>query len=185
MSELSKEETPTQKNGKGGRKLVVIGVIVVIAILVGTIVVLASKMSGMQAKEETKERKGVITAENAEEVIEEWLDDTSAQNVPQYYTVVQNTEWTFPDGSSPSIDATVGNDAENESSVYFDVIVDETGETVFSSPILEIGAQIENFTLDKALEKGDYVCTVVYHLVDEEQNELTSVNVGTTIHVLN
>jgi hypothetical protein len=185
MSELSKEETPTQKSGKGGTKLIVFGVIIVIAVLAGAIVVLASKLNSKNMDEEPVEKKAVITAENVEEVLDEWVNETEEKYVPKYYTVVQNTEWTFSDGSSPSTDATVENDAENETAVYFDVIVDETGETIYSSPVLELGAKIEHFKLDKALEKGDYICTVIYHLVDEEQNELISVDVGTTIHVLN
>lgn len=185
MSEMSKGETPTQKNGKGGIKLVVIGVIIVIAILACSVVVLATKLISQNKAQEPKEEKNVITAENVEEVMDEWLNEPEPVNVPKYYTVVQNTEWTFPDGSSPSTDASVENDVENESSVYFNVIIDETGEVVFSSPILELGAKIESFSLDKALEKGDYECTVEYHLVDDDQNELTTVNVGTIIHILN
>jgi Na+-transporting NADH:ubiquinone oxidoreductase subunit NqrC len=184
MSELSKGETPTQKNGKGGIKLVVIGIIVVIAILVGTIVVLASKLN-KTTKEEPKETKDVVTAENVEEVIEEWVNESEDKHIPQYYTITQNTEWSFDDGSSPSNNAFVTNDVGNESPVYFDVIVDATNETIYSSPILELGASIEKFKLDKKLEKGDYNCTLIYHLVDENQNELTTVSVGTIIHVLN
>jgi Na+-transporting NADH:ubiquinone oxidoreductase subunit NqrC len=184
MSELSKGETPTQKNGKGGIKLVVIGIIVVICILIGAIVVLAGKLN-KATKEEPKEQKNVITAENVEEVVDEWIDESQNKKVPEYFTVVQNTEWTFPDGNTESTNASVENDAENETPVYFDVIVDETGETVYSSPILELGAKLEKFKLDKALGAGTYSCTIIYHLVDEEQNELTTVNVGTTITVLN
>jgi hypothetical protein len=184
MSEMSKGETPTQKSGKGGMRLVVIGVIVVIAILVTSIVVLAGKLNQAK-KEEPKETKDVVSAENVEEVIDEWVNESEDKNIPKYYTITQNTEWTFENGSSPSNDAFVANDAGNESPVYFDVIVDATGETVYSSPVLELGARIENFALDKNLEKGDYVCTLIYHLVDENQNELTTVNVGTTIHILN
>ncbi|WP_156036113.1 hypothetical protein [Butyrivibrio sp. AE3004] len=171
-------------SGKGGSKPVVIGVVVVIAILVATIVVLVGKLN-KNTKEEPKETKDVVTAENVEEVIDEWVNESNDKHVPQYYTITQNTEWTFNDGSSPSNDAYVTNDATNESPVYFDIIDDDTGETIYSSPVLELGAKIEKFKLDKKLDKGDYNCTLIYHLVDDEQNELTTVRVGTIIHVLN
>jgi len=185
MNELSKEETPTQKSGKGGIKLIVLGVIVVIAILIGAIIVLVTKLGNQRASEEPKEKKSVITAETANEVIEEWVQEDEDKYVPQYFTVVQNTTWTFPDGNSPSIDATVSNDADNETPVYFDVVIEETGETIYSSPILELGATVEKFRLDQELSAGTYNATVIYHLVDEEQNELTTVNVGVTITVQN
>lgn len=184
MSELSKEETPTQSSGKGGTKFLIIGIVGVVAILVGTIVVLAFKMNSMQAKEEPKEKKSVITAENAKEVIEEWVAEDD-KYVPKYFTVVQNTEWTFPDGTSPSTDAKVANDVDNETPVYFDVVIEDTGEKIYSSPVLELGAQLDSFQLDKDLDAGVYACTVIYHLVDEEQNELTTVNVGVTITINN
>jgi hypothetical protein len=183
MSELNNGENSARTSGKGGNKLVVIGV-VVIAILLATIAVLLVRLN-KPTKEEPKETKDVVTAENVEEVIDEWVNESDNKSIPKYYTITQNTEWTFSDGSSPSNDAFVTNDVENESPVYFDVIIDETGETIYSSPVLELGAKIERFELDKKLDKGDYNCTLIYHLVDENQNELTTVSVGTIIHILN
>ncbi|WP_035772170.1 hypothetical protein [Butyrivibrio sp. VCD2006] len=176
------QTTTSGERGTGMKRVLIAVVALVMVALVVTIAVLANKLI---KKDEPKEQKNVITAENVDEVMDDWLNETPKPNAPVYYTVVQNTDWTFPDGSSPSTDATVANDKENETAVYFDVIVDETGETIYSSPVLELGAEITNFKLDKALEKGDYICTVVYHLVDENQDELSSVNIGTTIHVLN
>jgi hypothetical protein len=79
----------------------------------------------------------------------------------------------------------VENVTDNETPVYFDLIVDETNEKVYSSPVLELGAKLESFKLDTPLEKGEYQCTVEYHMVDEDQNELTTVNVGVTVVVEN
>jgi uncharacterized protein (UPF0333 family) len=168
---------------KGGMKFAVVAIVVVIAVLIAVIGVLASKLS-QNSHEEPKEKKSVITADNAEEVIEEWINEDEGKQAPQYFTVTQNTEWSFPDGSSNSTDAFVENDKSNETAVYFEVLVDSIGEVVYSSPVLELGARIDDIKLDKVLDKGDYECTIIYHLVDDEQNELTTVNVGTTIHIL-
>lgn len=186
MSEMSKGETPTQNSGKGGTKLVIIGVIIVVfAILIGVIVVLASNLNQttQTTKEEPKEQKSVITADNVEEVLEDFAD--IPDYIPKNYTVKQSSDWIFPDGTSESTNAYVENSTENETPVYFDVQVDETGEIVYSSPILDLGAHIQNFALDKSLEKGNYVCTVIYHLIDENQKELTTVNIGVNIEVEN
>ena len=182
MGELGSENKGVEK-AKGGKKPVVIAVTCVIVALLAVICVMASALFRSKA-EEPKERKSVITADNAEEVIEEWINEEEEKNIPKYFTVTQNTEWTFPDGLSNSTNAFVENDKSNETPVYFEVIVDSKGEVVYSSPVLELGARIDGFSLDKALEKGDYECTIVYHLVDDEQNELTTVNVGTIIHIL-
>lgn len=182
MSELSGKETESKNEKKGGKRTVVIVAVVILA-LVATVVVLAVKLLG--TKEERKEKRGVITADNVEEVVGDWMNDTPGDEVPKYYTVVQNTEWNFENGDAVSSDAYVENDKDNETPVYFDVIVDESGETVYSSPILSLGAGIREIKLDTKLPKGDYVCTVVYHLIDKDENDLTTVNVGTTIHILN
>lgn len=187
MSELSKGETPTQKNGKGGIKLVIIGVTVVIVALVCTIVVLANKLnqSGGQATNsvdtEPKEQKSVITADNVEEVLADMED--IPDYIPKNYTVTQSSDWIFPDGTSESTNAYVENSTDNETPMYFDLQVDETGEIVYSSPVLELGAKIQNFALDKPLEKGTYECTIIYHLVDDNQKELTHVNIGVNVEV--
>jgi hypothetical protein len=184
MSELSKGETPTQKNGKGGTRLVAVGIVVVIAILLGTIVALASKLNNSTKDvPQEKEKKSVITADNVEEVLQEMED--LPDYIPKNYTVMQSSSWVFPDGSSESANAYVENSTDNETPIYFDLQVDETGDIVYSSPVLELGAKIQNFALDKPLEKGTYECTVIYHLIDDDQNELTHVNIGVNVEVEN
>lgn len=186
MGEMSKGETPTHNSGKGGMRSLITAVLVLFAVLIGVIIFLVVKL-GTQDKavvEEPKEEKGVILPENVDEVMSEWMEEPDTY-VPQNFTVVQNSDWTFPDGNSPSTDAYVENDRENEAAFYFDIVVDSTGELVYSSPILELGAKIEKFKLDKPIEAGHYDCTMTYHLVDENQKELTTVTVGMEISVLN
>lgn len=182
MSEMSKGENPTQKSRKGGTRLVVIGIVVVIAILIGVIAVLVNKLNNT-TKVEQQEKKSVITAENIEEVLEDMED--LPDYIPKNYTVTQSSDWVFPDGSSESTNAYVENSTDNETPMYFDLQVDKTGDIVYSSPVLELGAKIQNFKLDKPLEKGTYECTIIYHLIDDDQNELTHVNVGVNIKVEN
>ena len=185
MSELSQGGTPTQNSGKGGIRLAVVGIVIVIVALVCVIVVLANKLNQNREQENAvnEEQKSVITADNVEEVLEDIGD--IPDYIPKNYTVKQSSDWVFPDGASESINAYVENSTDNETPMYFDLQVDETGEIVYSSPVLELGAKIQNFALDKPLEKGEYECTIIYHLVDDEQNELTHVNVGVNVKVEN
>lgn len=191
MSE-TKEGQNQSDNKKGedkkGNKALAIGGLIIILALTAVVAVLASRLRDVAKTENDKEttatQKDVITPENVNEVIDDMRSTPENNNVPKYYTVVQNTEWTFPDGSSESVDAYVENDADNESPVYFNLIVDATGEIVYSSPVLSLGAKIQNFKLDKPLPAGRYECTTEYHLVDEQQNELTTVNIETYVTVL-
>lgn len=162
----------------GGKKVIIICAVVIVALLGVIVYLLTRKPAG----EQPKERKSVVTADNAEEITDN-LVNPAALTVPETYTVTQNAEWTFPDGTAASTDAYVANVEGNETPVYFDVVVDATGEMVYSSPVLELGASLQGFKLDKTLSAGSYPCTITYHLVDDEQNTLTTVNVGVTINV--
>jgi hypothetical protein len=177
---MAENESQSQTNVKGGgsKKIIVavVGVAAVVAISAAAYFALN--------KPEEKNTKETITAENVEERVDE-IFESEPSAAPAYYTVTQSPRWTFPNGKAESTDVYVENVTDNETPVYFDLIVDETGETVYSSPILELGAKLESFKLDTPLDKGEYECTVLYHLVDEDQNELTTVNVGVTVVVEN
>jgi hypothetical protein len=94
-----------------------------------------------------------------------------------------NTTWYFKDGASASDNAYVENSVSNTNNVYFDITLADTGENIYSSPVLSIGSSLEKITLDKALEDGTYDCVVTYTLVDEEQTPLSTVSVSLTIAV--
>jgi len=193
---MSSETQITEEKRKGdGRKKVLIGVVVAIFILlVGSVVAMAAVLinTNKSKKEDTAvdnryvNEKGIVTAENAEELASEIFSEPAYDpKAPRYYTVTQNSNWEFPSGNEPSTNAYVANDYLNESPVYFDLILNETEEVIYSSPILELGAEIKNFKLDKPLEAGKYDCTVEYHLIDEDQNTLTTVNMGVDVTILN
>jgi len=194
MSSVSNKSI-SEKGGDARKKnnAIIIAVIsvIVISVLIAIIVFLVTKNkeelvteTATEGEVEETAQREVITADNAEEAAEDFLASIP-DNIPESYTVTQNGEWTFPDGASSSTDAYVMNDESNDTPVYFDLIVDETGEVVYSSPVIGLGAVLEGFKLDTPLEAGTYVCTAEYHLVDDNQNTLTTVNVGVTVNVLN
>jgi hypothetical protein len=95
--------------------------------------------------------------------------------------------WTFPDGKSPSADAYVGNSTSNIYPIYFDVIMEDTNEVVYSSPVIPVGQNIAKFALDKELPAGSYRAKVMYTLVEdiETQNEISQAAFIVHIDVLN
>lgn len=115
----------------------------------------------------------LVTEDNLAEVLEELkkpVEDGS-------YSVKMNMNWHFPSSTEESTNAYVANSTRNKRTVYFDVILTGSNELVYSSPYLEVGAEISGFALDAALEAGEYEATVIYHLVDDDYNEITTASV--------
>ena len=88
-----------------------------------------------------------------------------------------NSTWNFPSGDAPSENAYVENATTNTNPVYFDVVRDDTGETIYESPILPVGSHLENFELDTVLDAGTYDCVMTYHLLDEEEQEISTLQI--------
>ena len=173
---MSRQENKQNGEGKGGNKSVVVGIIavVIIAVLVGVIVFL------LKPQEEEK-RNVVITPENVEKVLEE-LEEEGRTTEPGYYTVTMDTTWHFATGSEPSYDAVVLNVEKNTHDVYFDIVLESDESVVlYESPVIPRGGRLENITLDTVLNPGTYNCVVIYHLVDENQDTISTLRVALKI----
>jgi hypothetical protein len=182
------------KDGMGGsgsnpkKKYIIIVVIalVVIAALAGIIVYLLlgrkNEPEGSSAVQEDGKREVLVTEENVKEVAEQMAQE---EYVPQgYYTVTQNYEWHFPSGDAESTDAHVENLHENTNDVYFDLfLADNDEEPIYQSPVIPLGAVLEHFKLDTKLAAGTYDCIMVYHLVDENQNSISTVSMTVKVIV--
>ena len=172
------QKTRQNNRGKGGNKgVVIVGIIavVIIAVLVGVIVFL------LKPQEEEK-RNVVVNKENVEQVIEE-MEEEVMTNRPTYYEAKMNSTWYFDDGASPSTNAYVENVETNTNDVYFDVILSNTEEVIYESPLLPRGSYLQEITLDTELSAGTHDCVIIYHLVDENQKSLSTVRFKLTIVV--
>ena len=174
---MKKEE---QKSRKKGGLVIGIVAIVVIAVLVGIIIFL---LLTQKAEPEEEKRNVVITPENVERVLEE-IAETKETVAPGYYTVTMNTTWHFAAGNEASYDAVVENVEANTNDVYFDIVLeDDETQVLYKSPVIPRGGRLEEITREVPLEKGNHNCVVIYHLVDEEQNTLSTLRIGITIIV--
>lgn len=165
---------------KGGNKkkiIIIVALVVVIAVLAGVIVYL------LIPKEEERRNK-VVTRDNIDEVLEQM---TSAERTaPGYYTVTMNNNWTFEYGGSVSEDAIVENSVMNTSDVYFDVFLEGDEENpIYESPVIPVGATLDQIALDTVLDAGTYDCIVIYHMLDENENTTGTLRVKITITVQN
>lgn len=156
------------KLSKGGIIALAICAVVII-ILLGLVIYL---MLNKEKKEEPIRRNIVVNDKNVDKVIEQLGEERTA---PGSYEVTMNTTWNFPSGDAASENAYVKNAEANTNSVYFDVTLEETGETIFESPIIPVGSWLDNITLDSVLEDGIYDCVITYHLLDEEEQSISTV----------
>ena len=163
---------------------------VIIAVLVGIIVVMmnSSKFNEnvtTDGSEENEKRPVLLTEDNIDEMAEEILNQPEQEGIPMSYQVTMNSTWEFEDGESASSNAYVANSENNETPVYFDVIRNDTQEVIYQSPVIPLGMDLDDIVLDVDLDAGNYECTLIYHLLDEEQNTLTTVNMWLMVRVEN
>lgn len=163
-----------------GLKLaIIIGIIVIIALLI-TVIVLLVKGKGVSKKEE--KRNVVVTQDTAEKLAEEMINEPYI--VPGYYSTQMTTEWHFATGDAVSEDAYVKNDKSNTNDIYFDVFLEEDESTpILESPVIPRGSEMSGIKLDKPLKAGTYDCVMVYHLIDDEQNSISTLRIAFTIIV--
>lgn len=165
-----------QKKVKKGGLVFGIAIVVILA-LAGVIVYL---LLSRNTEPEDERRNVVITPENVESVLEE-LDEARESG---YYTVTMNPTWHFKTGKEVSYDAVVENVAKNTNDVYFDIVLEEDEEKVlYKSPVIPRGGRLEEIILDDTLDAGTYNCVVIYHLIDEDQNTLSTLRVALEIVV--
>lgn len=155
------------------KRLIIIGVSVVFLAMAAVIIFLLTRTDAKQPKDE---RPTVVSQGNAEEV-KATMDDPVEDG---YYQITMNTEWTF-DGKTSN--AYVENSKNNNRTVYFDVFRADTNDLVYSSPYIPVGEKIQNFKLDADLAPGNYDGLVTYHLVDENNEEVSDLSVTVTFEV--
>lgn len=164
---------------KGGKVVLIICILIILA-LIGVVIYLLLNKDG----EEQGRRNVVVNEDNVDKIIEQMQD--SERVADGYYEMTMNSTWYFENGTAASDNAYVENTVTNTNSVYFDIVRSDTGETIFESPIIPVGSHMEGITLDKDLDAGTYDCVLIYHLLDEEnENDISTVRVSVTIVIEN
>lgn len=190
------DNSNSQEKAKGTSKsllIVCIVAVVIIAVLIGIIVVMMNSSKSdenvntdvAEVSEENEKRPVLLTEDNIDDMADEILNQSEPEGVPMSYQVTMNSTWEFEDGETASRNAYVANSENNETPVYFDVIRNDTQEVIYQSPVIPLGMDLDDIVLDVDLDAGNYECTLIYHLLDEEQNTLTTVNMWLMIKVEN
>ncbi len=168
------ENEKTQSSKKRGGIFVAL-VILLIIVLIGIIVYLLTRRS----EEPDSNRATIVTEDNVDEIMQRMNEPVE----DGYYNCQMNVEWNFVDSTQPSYNAYVANSEINTRTVYFDVNLEEDNTLVYSSPFIPVGEELKEIKLSEKLEAGDYPAVVTYHLVDDEEKELSTVSVTVTLHI--
>lgn len=95
------------------------------------------------------------------------MDDMGAQVQEGYFETYMTTEWVFPDGSSEASEAMLGNSPNNTKPIRCQLLLDETGEVLFETGVLPVGALVSPIKLERDLEAGTYDTTCMIYLMNE------------------
>lgn len=170
------------KNNKS--KTTIIALLIVLFVVIATlasVVYFINKKDDNSSSSVSTGRGTVVTLDNKDEI----LADLNNKVSDGFYEIMMNVEWSFKDASTPSDDAYVANPTTNSNTVYFDVVVDSTGETVYESPMIPVGYALQDINLKSDLTAGTYPCTLTYHLVDENSKDISTLAVGVTLNIEN
>lgn len=165
--------------------LLIVLLVVIILVLSGVVIYLMNRpdkvSDGMDSNKNKEDVKPMVVSEdNVDDIVDE-LEKNSADTM---YNCRMSSSWTFDNGEAESKDAYVANTDYNHYPVYFEVQIDETEEIVYTSSYIPVGSEVAGLTLDKPLAAGDYPATVIYHLMNEDDEEVGSAGFTINIHVL-
>lgn len=146
--------------------ILIVGFVAVIGVIVGLFLYLNREKSLPEADT----GPAVITEANLAEVEDELRDQIEKS---QFQTSM-NTKWSFPNGSSPSDDAVIGNSSANNYDFYFTLTLADTQEQIYKSGIIPVGKQLKELVLDTPLPAGTYRAICKYQLIDENGEEIES-----------
>lgn len=168
-------ENQKQPEKKGRKKFIIIAFAVLCAALIVCIVLLLQKTKPKEID------RGFVDESNKDTIMED-MGDKVAEGM---FECKMTTSWVFEDGKSESPNAYVANVENNLHTIYFDVYDKATEELLYSSPMIPVGSELTNIKLEKELQKGEYDAVVRYTLVDEDNEEVSTVGFDITISVNN
>ncbi|MCI8938500.1 MAG: hypothetical protein HFH12_00695 [Dorea sp.] len=167
IAELTPEELKKKK-----RKKIIIAVCILLVVIAAIIIYFLTRPKGM-------------TEGNYKQIMEEMEEQVQEG----YFETYMNTEWTFPDGTSETTNAILGNSPNNKKAVRYEIVLADTEEVVFKTDVIPVGAELPPFKLDVDLDAGTYDAVCMAYLLDEEDDgtytDYSSAGFNVTITVEN
>lgn len=148
VAKLTPEELKKKK-----RKKIIIAVCILLIIIAAILIYFLTRPKRM-------------TEGNYKQIMEEMEEQVQEG----YFETYMNTEWTFPDGTSETTNAILGNSPNNKKPIRCEVMLTETEEVVFTTDVIPVGAELPPFKLDVDLDAGTYDAVCMTYLLDEEDD---------------
>lgn len=148
------EVSPEEQKKK--KKRIIIGIVIILLVVIGILIFLF-----------LRRKDGYVMNEGNYKKIQEEMADEVAEG---YFETYMNTEWTFPDGTSETTNAILGNSPNNKKPIRCEVRLTDTDEVIFKTDVMPVGAELPPFKLDKDLDAGTYDAVCEVYLLDEEKD---------------
>ena len=110
--------------------------------------------------------KGTMTEGNYKQIMED-IDNEVQEG---YFETYMNTDWIFPDGTSETSNAILGNSPNNKKPIRCEVVLADTEEVIYKTDVIQVGAEVPPFKLDVDLDPGTYDAICQVYLLDEEDD---------------
>lgn len=158
---------------------VIIGFALIVAVIG---IVIITSISSKNSATGVSGYNVVVTPDNVDQLIAENTSKVAAGS----YDVCMNSTWQFTDARSVSDNAYVENLISNSNTVNFTLTRNDTGATIYESPYIPVGSSLRNIKLtDESLSAGTYACTLIYHLVDDDYNQLSTLRIAVSVVIRN
>ena len=181
---MSNQNSPA----KGGNRWIIIAVVAVLVVALVICIVLLVSRSGDTGETQVNDNvdasqtaldRGFVDESNMDDIMSEMSDKVE----DGMFECMMSTAWTFDDAASSSPNSYVANVESNRHALCFDVYEEQTNELLYSSPILPVGSEIRDIKLDKEIPAGDYNAVVMYTLLNEAYEEVSTVGFRITISI--
>lgn len=143
--------------------ILLIGMVLILVVVIAVLVFLLLKKDTAEPEKNESAAVYMIDEGNYQQIMKEMESEVREG----YFETYMNTEWTFSDGTSKTTDAVLGNSPNNTKPIRCEVQLRDTGEVVFATGVLPVGAQVPPFKLDVDLDAGVYEAVCMIYLLNE------------------
>ncbi len=180
-------DSNTKPSNQNGNNKLIILVIVLLVVVIVLVAVLAFSLGRKQSSDSSDTSANTANSRTVADSTRVIVDEETAASVVDemreqveegMFECSMSMTWTFEDGAAESKDAIVRNSENNTHPIYFDVTLKDTGELIYSSPVIPVGSQITNIALEKDLEPGTYKAIVMYSLLEDEESQVVTSQAG-------
>ena len=182
---MDKQERPAKRGGRWITITVIIILVAALAVCIGLLVLRSGDTEETQLNDnisdvsQTVLDRGFVDESNMDDIMSE-LSEKVDEGM---FECKMSSTRTFENATSASPNSYVANVESNRHALYFDVYEEQTDELLYSSPILPVGSEIRDIKLDKELPVGDHDAVVMYTLVNEDYEEVSTVGFRITISI--